>query len=90
MGISYRDSVSNISVKAEIFVRWVDVHMISAALYPYWSVTRRRFAKQSVEDNCLVSVAEDSPVEVPADGARKHQPFEIASPRDQILHLIAM
>ncbi len=43
-----------------------------------------------VEHHRLVSVAENAPVEMPAHGARQHQPLEVASPRNQIFDLIAV
>ena len=43
-----------------------------------------------IKHHGLVSVAENAPVEMPADSARKHHAFQIAAPCNKILNLVAM
>ena len=42
------------------------------------------------EDNRLVPIAEDSSVEVPADGARQDHAFEVAAAGNQVSHLVTV
>ena len=44
----------------------------------------------SVEHDCLVAVAENTPVEVPPDGAGQNEPLEIAATCNEIVDLVAM
>ena len=46
--------------------------------------------KVLVEDHCLVAVAEDAVLKVPAQCAGEHDAFQIATARDEVFYLVAM
>src|SRR5579862_2141721 len=63
--------------------------------------TQRRFRSPSnstleadrqflIEDDGLVAVAENAPIEVPANRARKYHAFKIAAACNEVLYLVAM